>query len=268
MKAKNIFTHIDTDNNDFKRILSKYHSFLDNYETYEKSLSDENAGANNKSNKALSYKNSLAKILVNYNQIYGKLPEDPSSNETIENMKEIQNLPRFISVNRQTGRFYNAALEGYFNFVALRNSQVITKKLRRPYPKKYTQSKRIPVYEKEQITSYYYPRDQRLALAAMKANNWQCFFNKKHKLFKKDNGTPYLEAHHIIPMKYYGDFNISIDQICNIVPLCPNCHRKIHHARKRDRNKMIKTLYKHRGNMLKKNHIDITLDKLLSYYDN
>ncbi|MEE6665610.1 HNH endonuclease [Limosilactobacillus fermentum] len=270
MKDKYTFTHISTNDNDFKQILKKYQSFLNNYKTYEETLSNKNAGTNNKSNKASSYKNSLAKIFVNYARIYGKIPEDPSSNETIENMKKLQSMTSFVTINRQTGRFYNAALEGYFNFVSLRDPLIIKRANKKFVSKRSIQSGRIlPIYKskKEQTISYYYPRDQRFSLIAMENNNWHCFFSKKHKLFKKDDGTPYLEAHHIIPMKYYGDFNVSIDQPCNIVPLCPNCHRKIHHARKRDRNKMIKFLYNCRVNDLKKNGINITLNKLLSYYD-
>lgn len=269
MKNKNIFTHIDSSNNDFQLVLNKYQSFLDNYKAYEENLSYINAGANNKSNKGSSYKNSLAKILVNYGRIYGEMPEDPSSNVTIENMRRIQAMTSFIMVNQQKGRFYNAALEGYFNFVSLRNPQIITRHNTGSKLKKDTQNNGIPVYKskREQVTSYYYPRDQRFALIAMKNNNWQCFFNNKHELFKKDDGTPYLEAHHIIPMKYYGEFSVSIDQPCNIVPLCPNCHRKIHYAQKSARDKMIRSLFSHRVNDLKKHHINITLKKLLSYYD-
>lgn len=266
---KNVFTHIDANDNDYKRILKKYQSVLDNYKAYEENLSDINAGANNKSNKGLSYKNSLAKILVNYERIYGKAPEDPSSKKTIDDLKKIQNMPSFIMVNQQKGRFYNAALEGYFNYISHRNLQLVMQSKKKIVSKKSDQRKYIPIYKskKEQITSYYYPRDQRFSLIAMESNNWQCFFNKKHELFKKDDGTPYLEAHHIIPMKYYEEFNISIDQPCNIVPLCPNCHRKIHHAQKHDRNKMIKNLYNRRVNELKQNHININLKQLLSYYD-
>lgn len=266
MKNKNIFTHIDANDNNFKMILETYQAFLDNYQAYEENLSNINAGINNKSNKGVSYKNSLAKILVNYGQIYGKLPEDPSSKKTIENMKRIQNMTSFIAVNQQKGRFYNAALEGYFNFVSLRNPQLITKSNKKPVSKKGAQKNYYKV-KREKITSYYYPRDQRVSLMAMENNNWHCFFNKQHKLFLKEDGTPYLEAHHIIPMKYYGDFAVSIDQPCNIVPLCPNCHRKIHHAQKSERDKMIKTLYNYRENDLKKNHINVTLNALFGYYD-
>lgn len=38
-------------------------------------------------------------------------------------------------------------------------------------------------------------------------------------------GKPYLEAHHVIPLSEGG-----YDNVKNVVALCPNCHRKLHHA--------------------------------------
>ena len=40
--------------------------------------------------------------------------------------------------------------------------------------------------------------------------------------FKDTIGIPFLEVHHVIPLKNFG-----IDSPDNLVALCPNCHRKI-----------------------------------------
>lgn len=42
--------------------------------------------------------------------------------------------------------------------------------------------------------------------------------------FKDKNGRPYLETHHIVRLADGG-----ADSIENVVGLCPNCHRKMHH---------------------------------------
>lgn len=42
--------------------------------------------------------------------------------------------------------------------------------------------------------------------------------------FDDKNGRPYLEAHHIVRLADGG-----ADSIENVVGLCPNCHRKMHH---------------------------------------
>jgi len=45
--------------------------------------------------------------------------------------------------------------------------------------------------------------------------------------FKKDNGENYSESHHLIPLKDNG-----IDDIKNLIIVCPNCHKKLHYATK------------------------------------
>ena len=41
--------------------------------------------------------------------------------------------------------------------------------------------------------------------------------------FKKRNGEPFLEVHHVMWLSEGGS-----DSIENTVALCPNCHRKVH----------------------------------------
>ena len=41
--------------------------------------------------------------------------------------------------------------------------------------------------------------------------------------FKKKDGSPFLEVHHIDFLSNGGD-----DSIDNVSALCPNCHRKMH----------------------------------------
>lgn len=56
--------------------------------------------------------------------------------------------------------------------------------------------------------------------------------------FDKKDGTPYLEAHHVVWLSCGGE-----DTIDKIVVLCPNCHRKVHILNdSSDKNKMIKRL--------------------------
>jgi 5-methylcytosine-specific restriction endonuclease McrA len=46
--------------------------------------------------------------------------------------------------------------------------------------------------------------------------------------FNKYSGGKFIEIHHIKPLSEDGD-----DSIINVAALCPNCHRKMHHARDR-----------------------------------
>ncbi len=77
-----------------------------------------------------------------------------------------------------------------------------------------------------------------------------------------------MEAHHLIPMKYYydSDYNHDIDVPGNIVSLCPNCHRKVHHGTNDVKESLIRFLYEKRREKLKTFGILVSLDKLLKYY--
>lgn len=50
-----------------------------------------------------------------------------------------------------------------------------------------------------------------------------CELCKEAAPFKKKNGEPYLEVHHIQQLAKSGP-----DTVKNVVALCPNCHRKMH----------------------------------------
>lgn len=45
--------------------------------------------------------------------------------------------------------------------------------------------------------------------------------------FKTSDGTPYLECHHIIALAHDG-----ADRMCNVIALCPNHHREVHHGQR------------------------------------
>lgn len=44
--------------------------------------------------------------------------------------------------------------------------------------------------------------------------------------FTKDDGTPFLEIHHLQPLAHQGS-----DTVENTVALCPNCHRELHYGK-------------------------------------
>lgn len=89
-----------------------------------------------------------------------------------------------------------------------------------------------------------YKRDAKTGFLALKLANFQCELNKEHKTFISNSTSEnYVEAHHIIPMKYYDDFEKSIDNEANIVALCPNCHRQLHYGKFEDKKELLIKLY-------------------------
>ena len=110
-----------------------------------------------------------------------------------------------------------------------------------------------------------YPRDKQKSINAIVHSQYKCEINPQHETFnKKSDGLPYLEAHHLIPMSQQDEFEYSLDVEENIVALCSNCHNEIHYGEQA--NVLIKQLYHNRIELLKKKKIDVSLEKLLSYY--
>lgn len=70
-------------------------------------------------------------------------------------------------------------------------------------------------------------RDSLVVAIALKRADGSCeackVSNSKYKLFKKNNGHPYLEVHHILPLGTGGE-----DTPENAVCVCPSHHRELH----------------------------------------
>jgi 5-methylcytosine-specific restriction protein A len=80
--------------------------------------------------------------------------------------------------------------------------------------------------QKVETVSYSYIRNPDIVAAALIRANGICELCKKQAPFlrRKDN-TPYLEVHHKISLSDDG-----LDILDNVLALCPNCHRKLHHG--------------------------------------
>lgn len=100
---------------------------------------------------------------------------------------------------------------------------------------------------------------------------YKCCVNPEHKTFtSKRTKNAYMEAHHLIPrkyqQKYYDELHVNIDCVQNLVSLCPNCHRTLHHGIFAEKEEVLKALYELKKDDLESIGINITLDTLMSYY--
>lgn len=55
-----------------------------------------------------------------------------------------------------------------------------------------------------------------------------------HALFVREDGNPYLEVHHVIPLGEGGD-----DTLGNVAALCPHCHRELHFGKQRKERRTV-----------------------------
>ncbi|MFD2924190.1 MrcB family domain-containing protein [Halobacillus naozhouensis] len=124
-----------------------------------------------------------------------------------------------------------------------------------------------PPRTSSRFNSAAYNRNPAKAKEALEKANHRCEFDSTHITFLSSRtGENFVEAHHLVPMERQIDFTYSLDVPGNIVALCPNCHRCIHHGTKRQKNGMLKELFNIRKGKLAKFGIDVDLAQLASYY--
>lgn len=112
--------------------------------------------------------------------------------------------------------------------------------LRSPPSIIFALAKRAPTKpkKKEIITNDFIRNRFVVTAAILRAKNSCEMPGCTAKLFKRSDGSNYLEVHHITPLSENG-----ADNLDNVAALCPHCHREQHHSG--DRSKLRKVLKKH-----------------------
>ena len=110
-----------------------------------------------------------------------------------------------------------------------------------------------------------YPREKQVSINALSHAGYLCEIDNSHTTFLRRNSCkPYTEPHHLIPMSFSDEFQVSLDVEENIVSLCSNCHNHIHYGQGAE--ELLKKLFYDRQDALKKVGIDISFNQLLEYY--
>ena len=110
-------------------------------------------------------------------------------------------------------------------------------------------------------------RDRKLVDSSIDQAQNLCEYNLKHESFICNRtGKAYMEGHHLIPMKYQDRFENSLDVEANIVCLCVNCHKKLHHGILEDKIILLQSLYKQRIRRLESCGVYITEVELIELY--
>ena len=102
--------------------------------------------------------------------------------------------------------------------------------------------------KKQSSSSSSWSRDANMAFTALDNANFKCENDQDHETFiASKTGNQFVEAHHLIPMEYQGEFSVSIDVPENIISLCPNCHRAFHNSIISNQEKLISKFYEITG---------------------
>lgn len=112
-------------------------------------------------------------------------------------------------------------------------------------------------------------RNAQRSANALATAKYKCEIDNNHETFRlKGKAFDYVEAHHLIPLKYQADFDVSLDVEANIVALCPMCHRKLHHGRIEDIESLLESLLAARSDRMKLCGIYANFESLVKFYDN
>lgn len=122
--------------------------------------------------------------------------------------------------------------------------------------------------KKQNTLTTSWSRDPNIAFTSIENSNFLCENDHKHLTFISEvTGHQFVEAHHLIPMKYQGDFEFSLDVPENIISLCPTCHRAFHNSVVQYKEELISSFHNERHELLQQREIEVTLEKLLEYYN-
>ena len=128
------------------------------------------------------------------------------------------------------------------------------------------QNNRVPESSAADKTSHRFPTDTRLAKTALMLAGFKCEHDPAHITFTSKNDTPFMEAHHLVPMTAQVDFVVNLDRVENIISLCPNCHSAIHYGADSERKLLLTKLFNERREELESVGIDIDFNTLFSKY--
>ena len=125
------------------------------------------------------------------------------------------------------------------------------------------QPKQEPVYINGHKS---YKRDKKKSVNALQKAHHTCEINETHPTFvRKNSNQNYTEPHHLVPMGFSDQFEVSLDVEENIISLCSNCHNQLHYGR--DIRHLLDTLFALRKDLLKSAGIEITIEELYEMYN-
>ena len=200
--------------------------------------------------------NTISRILKSDNKIVDSIYDVESIEELEGLIKYISKNNEYIGLNKRGNGMYSAGLNHFFQFVKgekFKDNAFKINMLDMPVMRK---SSKI-------ITKELPDRSNIIRNQIIEASEHKCEYDNLHFSFiqEKDN-KQYVEAHHIIPLKYQDKFENSLDVYANVIALCPNCHRKIHYGLKTEVNDMLNKIYIERIERYENSGIKIGINDL------
>jgi 5-methylcytosine-specific restriction protein A len=132
--------------------------------------------------------------------------------------------PDFLALDKRGYQMYSAGFNNYFKLANGEGFANIHKQIK-------ILDTEVPVPEKHTKIQTSWGRSSIIKIQTIESARYQCEINLEHYTFiARSTGHPYMEGHHVLPMKYQDKFDKSLDVYANIVCLCPICHRLLHYG--------------------------------------
>lgn len=265
------FREITAKENIFNKAKEENEGFLDSFKAFVNSQGDKTKRKT--SGTASSYTNYLVRLFVFVNEVKDVKIDDI---EFFNELKFMQKTSGFKKYNEKKGRFPNSTINDYFKYwfeKAFEEDDLFDNLINDVYETKEDSSlleKATPRGKPRKVNKNnqkIYARNAYITKHVKERSKWLCEFKSDHKTFiNRNNDLQYVEAHHLIPMALQDNFEYSLDVPSNIVSLCPNCHRMIHHGKKEDVEEILEYLYSKYENDMNLSGIKVSFSELLSFY--
>lgn len=173
--------------------------------------------------------------------------------ESLNLLKEyLYNNENFMALDKRGHQMYSAGFNNYFRFA----SGVEFSKIRKPIE---TMDIAMPIGEQKEIESKSWKRSSILKDQVIEYAGYNCEIDMNHVTFTaKSTNHPYMEGHHILPMRYQEKFSSSLDVYANIICLCPICHRLLHYGVASEKQFALNKIYAERAQRLALSGIKIS----------
>jgi 5-methylcytosine-specific restriction enzyme A len=162
----------------------------------------------------------------------------------------IMSDPTFESFNNEQGHMFSASLNHFKSFInycnkvdeeeihtaILRAKIEYEKNQKKVNPRRITKKDIIDKAEKKPPYTLVkgrkvWKRNPAYATEAVMLADYLCEVDNNHKHFiSKTTEQNYVEAHHLIPIRFQDKHEHSLDIHSNIVSVCVACHKQLHHG--------------------------------------
>lgn len=193
--------------------------------------------------------NTINTLLVKY-----KFPiSDVFSVKTLSELDAVKNFleqnEEFIKKDTVGNRMYSVAFNHFYRFSRDEHD----------FYKTDIDKMDIKIPKLRTVETVQYTRNQIITAHAIEAANYQCESRAEHTTFTSaSTNRPFMEGHHLIPIKMQNAFDVSLDVYANIICLCPICHRLLHYGITSEKEYLADKLFENRKDRLIHSGIDIS----------